>query len=214
MGWNHLYSYLGKGGYFSTFSGGIWLIWGLCRWKKGGKNCTWSSILTICYLGFFQNYFSTRMHSSRMCATHSLTVSCRILCTPPATMHAPWQPCMPPCSHACPQQPCTPPCNHTCSPGNHTCPPATTYAPRNYTCPPATTHAPPQPHTPPLPWTEWHTRVKILPCLKLRLRAVNISSGGSGVRIHIWILPMVQGFPTTILWRSLQAHVFVSVYRK
>ena len=133
----------------------------------------------------------TRMHSSRMRTARSLTVSCHILCMPPPPHnHTP-----PPAIHA--------PCNHTCPP-NHTsppttmhppatmhapsnyAPPATMHTPRNHACPPTTMHAPPQPHMPPSnhacppatthppPWTEWQTGVKILPCPKLRLRAVNI----------------------------------------
>ena len=76
---------------------------------------------------------------------------------PPATMHASTQqPCMPPGNHACPLQPHMPPCSHA--------------------CPPATTHTPLQPWTPPL-WTEWQTGAKILPCPKLRLRAVIMEDG-------------------------------------
>ena len=62
-----------------------------------------------------------------MRTARSLTVSRRILRTPPATTHAP------------PPQPCMPPT---------TTPPATMHAPQPCT--------PQQPHTPP-PWTEWHT---------------------------------------------------------
>ena len=69
---------------------------------------------------------------------------------PPATTHAPG-------NHACPLQPCMPI-------SNHTCPPATMHAPRQL-------HMPPQQTRTPL-WTEWQTGVKILPCPKLRLRAV------------------------------------------
>ena len=113
----------------------------------------------------------TRMHSSRMRTARSLTVSRRILCTPPHN-HA-WSPgnhAHPPGNHAHPQQPRTPPNNHT-PPGNHACPPATTHTPSNHTCPlqqpctlpsnhtcpplatthtpPETMHAPQQPRTPP-----------------------------------------------------------------
>ena len=94
-----------------------------------------------------QNFWKkheTRMHSSRMRTTRSLTVSGCILRTPPsnhacppATMHAPPKPCMPPLAtthaphHAHPHplatmhalwQPCMPPSNHA-----H--PPATMHAP-------------------------------------------------------------------------------------
>ena len=96
----------------------------------------------------------TRMHSSRMRTTRSLTVSRRILCIPPATMHtpatmhAPRQPCTPPGNHACPPQPCMPPCNHTC-------PPTTMHAPGNHACPqqprmPPSNHALPKLARPPV----------------------------------------------------------------
>ena len=95
---------------------------------------------------------------------------------PPMTMHAP-QPCMPPSNHVHPRA-----TMHAL--GNHACPPATTHTPwqpcttpGNHACilqlctPPATTHAPLATMHAPL-WTEWQTGVKILPCPKLRLRAV------------------------------------------
>ena len=86
---------------------------------------------------------------------------------PNKTMHAPQiKPCMPPWS-------------------NHTPPQATMHAPHpeqprmppgsNHTWPPQQpcTHPPPgSNHACPPPWTEWQTGVKILPCPKLRLRAV------------------------------------------
>ena len=130
----------------------------------------------------------TRIHSSRMCTAHSLTVSRHILCNPPS-------------NHACPPQPCMPPCNHACPPSNHTCPLATMHPPHNHACPPqpcmpptttdatplqplmppsnhsfplATTHAPPATMHTPRGQNSWHTLLKILPCPKLRLRAVNI----------------------------------------
>ena len=86
-----------------------------------------------------------RMHSSRMRTARSLTVSRRILRTPPsnhahplATMHVPH-------NHACPLQPCIPPNNHACPPATtHAHPPATTHAPL-----PVTTYVPPQPHMSP-----------------------------------------------------------------
>ena len=84
---------------------------------------------------------------------------------PPATMHAPQQPCMCPTTtplvtmHA-PRQPCMPP-------SSHACPLAGMHAPQP--CMP-----PWQPCMPPL-WIEWQTSVKILPCQKLRLRAVIIT---------------------------------------
>ena len=109
-----------------------------------------------------------------MRTVRSLTVSRRIPRTPPrhhappTTTHGPPQPCMPPS----PLQPCMPP-------HNHICPPATTHTPPP---PPTTTHAPQEAHThtpgkhapphAPSPWTEWQTGEKILPCPKLRLRAV------------------------------------------
>ena len=108
-----------------------------------------------------------------MRTVRSLTVSRRIPRTPPrhhappTTTHGPPQPCMPPS----PLQPCMPP--------------TTTYAPlqpRTPHHPPPTTHAPQEAHThtpgkhapphAPSPWTEWQTGEKILPCPKLRLRAV------------------------------------------
>ena len=117
---------------------------------------------------------------------------------PPATMHTPHSHACSPCNHACPptmQAPYNhahPTCNYT-HPCNHACPPqpcmpcTTTYAPPPNHVPPyqpcmplATTH-PPQPHTPsPPPGNHappcgqncWHTLLKILPCPKLRLRAV------------------------------------------
>ena len=70
--------------------------------------------------------------------------------TPPPQPCMPPQPHMPPTTTHAPWQPRTPPSNHA--------------------CPPATTQAPP-----PL-WTEWQTGVKILPCPKLRLRAIKIVS--------------------------------------
>ena len=84
-------------------------------------------------------------------------------CPPGATAHAPQeQPHMPPGSnHAYPpEQPRTPP-RATTHPLEQPCTPPQS----NHTPPGATTHAPP-------PWTEWQTGVKILPCPKLRLRAV------------------------------------------
>ena len=88
-------------------------------------------------------------------------------CIPPATMHAPQQPHMPPGNHACP------PSNHTHPPGNHTLlPPQPCMPPWQPCTPPWQPCMPPwQPRMPPL-WTEWQTGVKILPCPKLRLRAV------------------------------------------
>ena len=98
---------------------------------------------------------------------------------PLATIHAPLQPHMPPSNHAhpvatmhipptmhAPPQPCMPPTPPT--------PPTTTHAPSyNHTCPPQP-HMPPSNHAHSPLWTEWHTRVKIWPCPKLRLRAVKI----------------------------------------
>ena len=108
----------------------------------------------------------------------------------------------PPLNHACPPTTVHAPCNHTPpttthAPHNYICPTATTHPPTT-THTPATVHTPQQPHTPPaamhIPcnhappcnhacpptthapsWTEWQTGVKILPCPKLRLRAVKIS---------------------------------------
>ena len=72
--------------------------------------------------------YETRMHSSRMRITHSLTVSHCILCMPPQ------------------KKPCSPPRK------NHACPPETiTHPPEKTTCPPWSNHAcnPKQPCTPP-----------------------------------------------------------------
>ena len=110
----------------------------------------------------------TRMHSSRMCTAHSLTVSHSIFhpCPPPA-MHAP--------CHACPPATHVPPAMHTPC---HTCPPC--HACPHHAWPPAM-HTPflacPLPHMPPchacppamhaLPHcgqNSWHTLLKILPC--------------------------------------------------
>ena len=110
-----------------------------------------------------------------------LTVSHCILCTSPPkkTTHAPWKkPCMPP------KKPCmSPQKNHTPVRKNHAYPPKkpcmppqkTMHAPWKKPCmpPKKTMYAPrKKPCMPPPLWTEWHTRVKILPCPKLRLRAV------------------------------------------
>ena len=76
----------------------------------------------------------TRMHSSRMCTAHSLTVSHSIWlgggacvpCMPPSAMHAPHHTC-PPATHApmpcmCTAPPCMPPTTNTPC---HACPLAT-----------------------------------------------------------------------------------------
>ena len=119
-------------------------------------------------------HFITRMHSSRMHTTRSLTVSPYLIifhacppprsnhaCPPRATMHAPipprgtthappWeQPCMPPKQPHTPlEQPCTPPR-------------ATMHAPQeqprmppqsNHACP----HPPEQPRMPPTPGATTH----------------------------------------------------------
>ena len=63
------------------------------------------------------------------------------------------------------------------SPGNHTGPPTTMHAPRQPRMPPSN-HASPPATTPPR--TEWQTGVKILPCPKLRLRAVTRSQRQTG----------------------------------
>ena len=108
-------------------------------------------------------------------------------CTPPmATMHTPQNHAHPPGTTQAPRNHACPPCNHACTPATTHTHPATMHAPQqpctpsnhthpsNHACPPrATTCAPRQPHTP--LWTEWQTGVKILPCPKLRLRAVIMS---------------------------------------
>ena len=122
-------------------------------------------------------------HAHPPATTHAPNHAC-----PLATMHTPQQPHMPPSNHACPPT-MHAPSNHTCpptthAPGNHTHPWQPHTPPGNHTHPPATTHTPWQPHTPsnhtpletthaPL-WTWWQTGVKILPCLKLHLRAVKM----------------------------------------
>ena len=138
------------------------------------------------------------MHCSRMRTARSLTVSHCIQKNwknhahpPRATMHAsPWeQPCMPPQAtmhappatmHTPPEQPCMPPqSNHACPPWKQPCmPPWSNHArppPEQPRMPPLEQpRMPPQeqPRMPPPLWTEWQTGVKILPCPKLRLRAV------------------------------------------
>ena len=93
----------------------------------------------------------TRMHSSRIHTTLSLTVSHSICCgmhPPPPTLHAPLchtcpRPCMPPC-HACPP-PHMPPTMHAPC---HACPPP--HMPPCHACLPAT-HAPTPQHVPCMP---------------------------------------------------------------
>ena len=100
---------------------------------------------------------------------------------PRATMHAPQeQPHMP--SH--PEQPCTPPKQPRMPPLEQprTPPGATMHAP-----PRATTHTPRSNYACP-PWTEWQTGVKILPCPKLRLRAVNNDWIRTSVSMLAWYL--------------------------
>ena len=87
--------------------------------------------------------YLTRMHSSRMRTARSLTVSGRILRTPP-----PQQPHMPPATMHPPITMHTPH-NHACMPPCSHAPLATTPPPSNHACPPTTTHAPRQPRTPP-----------------------------------------------------------------
>ena len=117
---------------------------------------------------------NTRMHSSRMRTARSLTVSHRILCTPPpATTHAPWLPRIPPSNHASPPT-MHAPHNHTHPPGNHAHPwqprippppsshahpPATMHAPHNHAHPLVTwqPHMPPTPRQPRMPPTTMHT---------------------------------------------------------
>ena len=122
------------------------------------------------------NLCLTRMHSSWMRTARSLTVSRRIVCTPPLE-----KPCMPP-----PEQPRMPP-RATMHPpwSNHAHPPppeqpcmpprATMHAPpgSNHALPPgATTHVPPleQPRMPPPCCGQTDTCKNNL--RKLRLRAV------------------------------------------
>ena len=112
------------------------------------------------------NVFKTRMHSSRMCTAHSLTVSPYLVvshaCPNREQPHMPpEQPCMPQpgatthapqSNHTCPpmEQPCMPPrSNHTpylriSSYAMHAPPGATTHVPQEQPCMPprATTHAP------------------------------------------------------------------------
>ena len=104
---------------------------GLCRLVSPCSVCR-SVNTTRCV-----NWFKTRMHSSRMRTTRSLTV-CRSRSICPGRRGS--------ACHACPP-PRTPPPHAT-----HPLP-----------CSPR--HARPR-------WTEWQTGVKILPCPKLRLRAV------------------------------------------
>ena len=112
----------------------------------------------------------------------------------PATMHTPNN-CTPPptATHAqsLPLQPHMPPCNHACLPQPHMCPPQPCIPTATMHAPPPHNHAHPlQPHMPPSPsqpcmpplWTEWQTGVKILPCPKLRLRAVKMTQIWFGTR--------------------------------
>ena len=62
-----------------------------------------------------KHMLTSRMHSSRMRTTRSLTVSHRIPCMPPFTMHAPFT-THAPHNHACPPQPCMPPSPQPCMP--------------------------------------------------------------------------------------------------
>ena len=90
----------------------------------------------------------------------------------------------PPTTTLAPRQPHMPPLATTHPSGNHACPLATMHAPQqphtlslqprmppNHTCPRQPCMAPLATMHAPL-WTEWQTGVKILPCPKLRLRAV------------------------------------------
>ena len=90
----------------------------------------------------------TRMHSSRMRTTRSLTISCSICHAHPPAMHAPFHACHPPATHA--PLPCTSPCHAWCPCHTHpchACPPATHAPPATY----APCHTHPPPCMPPLP---------------------------------------------------------------
>ena len=117
----------------------------------------------------------------------------------PHTTHAPCHahppPCMPPTMHTPPAihgpPPHTPPTMHAFLP----CMTPTMHAPLphkslHHACPPAM-HAPPLPHTHTLPCmphcgqNSWHTLLRILPCPKLRLRAVIIHNFADEVVLHV-----------------------------
>ena len=141
----------------------------------------WTQMSTINWHLVF--LLPTRMHSSRMRTARSLTVSRRIPRTPP---YPPWEACTPPRSmhaprkHTPPGEACTPPQRHT-----HT--------------PPGNTHAP--------PWTEWQTGAKILPCPKLRLRAVIMDVGSKYSCLpkdkKFILLSMCKGLSFTMIKRRI-----------
>ena len=109
-----------------------------------------------CYITVTVNPSSTRMHSSRMRTTCSLTISHCVLCTPQQPCMSPYNhACTTPHNHVCPPQPCMAPttmhapCNHTCPPQPHT---PHNHAPPLQPPPPTTMHVPHN-HTPPQPCT-------------------------------------------------------------
>ena len=134
--------------------------WWCGLWTSPGNGVCKTALGIIINIGVYvafpdvntvQMYFITRMHSSRMHTTHSLTVSHwknhahppgkphtppgATTHAPGATTYAPWeQPRMSPL-----EQPCTPLSNHACPPEQPHMPPRS-----NHACPPgATTHTPP-----------------------------------------------------------------------
>ena len=122
---------------------------------------------------------------------------------PPFTMHVPLHHTCPPfATHAPPfamhpPLPCTPSLSPCMPPGMHT--------PQEQPCMPPPeqphTHPPGSNHARPLLWTEWQTGVKILPCPKLRLRAVNMKESVFGP-VADW--PWTDGTRTIkkYIWKS------------
>ena len=134
--------------------------------------CTHFGIAIAFHIPHRKNRIRNRV-INRRCEQECIPVGCvppahwSYLCISSYPMHAipPEQPRMSPQS------------NHACPPwSNHACPPR------------ATMHAP---RMRPL-WTEWQTGVKILPCPKLRLRAVmnlkwgSVQCAGSLIEYLLW----------------------------
>ena len=106
----------------------------------------------------------TGMHSSRMRTARSLTISHSICHVHPPATRPSCHTCPPTMNaphHACPL-PHTPPTMHAPPPCMPLC----------HAHPAPTTHAPPCHGRPPCGQNSWQTLLKILPCPKLRLRAV------------------------------------------
>ena len=125
----------------------VWLLLEFFEKHKNGNN---ANIGGRGFTTWKQKTRWTRMHSSRMRTACSLTVSRRILRTPPPekTTHAPPEkPCMPP-----PKKTCMPPRKKTCKPPGATMhtPRATTHDPQsNHACPPEQPCTSPRNHAAP-----------------------------------------------------------------